>query len=289
MKLLISIEYRTRWGEQLVLRLGKRRIALQYADGGVWTCAVERYAPAAQPAEYRYEIERDGACIRSEWRPHTLRLPAREGVRTLRIRDRWQEMPSDTPFYSSAFTRGIFGRGKTGSPKKATGNITLRVVLPTLRPDETLAVAGSGRELGDWKRIVPMDDSRFVKNGKSVLDKLLTYQLPDGSFCHDDSFDAYATMQALCALAAAVRQAGGKTAFFTMTDVSKHIHTPQSGVTAHTSRLAETPAFTDTKGIAAQQAIETLAAYGVLNGMTKTTFEPAANLTRASQKLSSAL
>lgn len=50
---------------------------------------------------------------------------------------------------------------ETGSPKKATGNITLRVVLPTLRPDETLAVAGSGRELGDWKRIVPMDDSRF--------------------------------------------------------------------------------------------------------------------------------
>ena len=34
MTLLISIEYRTRWGEQLVLRLGKRRIALQYADGG---------------------------------------------------------------------------------------------------------------------------------------------------------------------------------------------------------------------------------------------------------------
>lgn len=128
---------------------------------------------------------------------------------------------------------------------------------------------------------ISMDDSRFVKNGKSVLDKLLTYQLSDGSFCHDDSFDAYATMQALCALTAAVRQAGGKSAFFTMTDVSKHIHTPQSGVTAHTSRLAETPAFTDTKGIAAQQAIETLAAYGVLNGMTKTTFEPAANLTRA--------
>ena len=75
MTLLISIEYRTRWGEQLVLRLGKRRIALQYADGGVWTCAVERYAPAAQPAEYRYEVEREGVCIRSEWRPHTLRIP----------------------------------------------------------------------------------------------------------------------------------------------------------------------------------------------------------------------
>ena len=29
MTLLFSIEYRTRWGEQLVLRLGRRRIALQ--------------------------------------------------------------------------------------------------------------------------------------------------------------------------------------------------------------------------------------------------------------------
>ena len=128
---------------------------------------------------------------------------------------------------------------------------------------------------------ISMDDSRFVKNGKSVLDKLLTYQLPDGSFCHDDSFDAYATMQALCALSAAVRQESGQSAFFTMTDVQKTAHTPQSGVTAHTARLAEIPAFTDTKGDANQQAIETLAAYGVINGMTKTTFEPAANLTRA--------
>ncbi len=68
MKLLISIEYRTRWGEQLVMRTGKRRIALQYADGGVWTGAIERYTQS-EDTEYRYEIERDGACIRSEWRP----------------------------------------------------------------------------------------------------------------------------------------------------------------------------------------------------------------------------
>lgn len=160
MKLLISIEYRTRWGEQLVLRLGKRRIALQYADGGIWTATVDRYTQA-EPTEYRYEIERDGATVRTEWRPHTLRLPDNPAVRTLRIRDRWHEMPADTPFYASAFTRGIFGRPKPGTPKKVRGNVTLRVVLPTLRPDETLAVAGSGRELGDWKRIVAMDDSRF--------------------------------------------------------------------------------------------------------------------------------
>ena len=148
MTLLFSIEYRTRWGEQLVLRLGRRRIALQYADSGVWTCAVERYAPAAQPAEYRYEVEREGVCIRREWRPHILRIPATPAPRTLRIRDRWIDMPADTPFYSSAFTRGIFGRGESGPQQKNGGNITLRVVLPTLRPDEVLpsqAAAGSWR------------------------------------------------------------------------------------------------------------------------------------------------
>ena len=64
MKLLISIEYRTRWGEQLVMRIGKRRIALQYADGGIWTGAIDRYTQR-DDTEYRYEIERDGTCIRS--------------------------------------------------------------------------------------------------------------------------------------------------------------------------------------------------------------------------------
>ena len=52
MKLLISIEYRTRWGEQLVMRIGKRRIALQYADGGVWTGAIEHYTQS-EDTEYR--------------------------------------------------------------------------------------------------------------------------------------------------------------------------------------------------------------------------------------------
>ena len=128
---------------------------------------------------------------------------------------------------------------------------------------------------------IKLDDSRFVKNGNSVLDKLLSYQLSDGSFCHEDTYDAYATMQALCALSAAVRQTAKKTSFFVMTDVKAAALTPQSGVAAHTARLEEVPSFTDTKDHANRQAIETLAAYGVINGMTKTTFAPSDSLTRA--------
>ena len=128
---------------------------------------------------------------------------------------------------------------------------------------------------------IDMRDSRFVKNGKSVLDKLLTYQLPDGSFCHDESYDSYATMQALCALAAATRQSSGQSSFFVMTDVKKQAHTPQSGVKAHTARLEDAPSFTDLGALDSKRAIETLAAYGIINGMTKTTFAPNDSLTRA--------
>ena len=128
---------------------------------------------------------------------------------------------------------------------------------------------------------IKLDDSRFVKNGNSVLDKLLSYQLSDGSFCHEDTYDSYATMQALCALAAAVRQASGKTAFFTMTDVPKAVRTPQSGVSAHTAQAGTNVSFDDTKTHENKQAIETLASYGIINGMTKTTFAPNASMTRA--------
>ena len=128
---------------------------------------------------------------------------------------------------------------------------------------------------------ISMDDSRFVKNGHSVLDKLLTYQLSDGSFCHEDSYDAYATMQALCALSAAVRQQAGKRAFFSMTDAAKQTHAPQSGVAAHTAQVETLPAFSDISGHANEQAIKALAAYGIINGMTKTTYAPDAGLTRA--------
>lgn len=56
--------------------------------------------------------------------------------------------------------------------------------------------------------IDPLTDSRFVKNGKSVLDALLRYKNMDGGFKHvidDASSDVIATQQALMALEAYMR------------------------------------------------------------------------------------
>lgn len=65
------------------------------------------------------------------------------------------------------------------------------------------------------------DDSRFVKNGKTVTDALLRFSRDGGAFAHtmNGSADAMATEQACYALAALARAERGKTTLYDMTDV----------------------------------------------------------------------
>lgn len=65
---------------------------------------------------------------------------------------------------------------------------------------------------------IPLDDSRFVKNNRSLLDALLQFQKEDGSFSHllNESPDLLATEQAFYALVAIDRMEQGKTSLYTM-------------------------------------------------------------------------
>lgn len=65
---------------------------------------------------------------------------------------------------------------------------------------------------------ISLEDERFVKNGNSLKDALLQFQLADGSFSHlmDDSTDLLATEQAFYALVAINRMEQGKTSLYTM-------------------------------------------------------------------------
>ena len=64
-------------------------------------------------------------------------------------------------------------------------------------------------------------DSRFVKNGSSVVDALLRYYVKGGGFKHimDGELDGMATEQAYYALTAYYRFLDGKTNLYDMTDV----------------------------------------------------------------------
>lgn len=170
MKLYFEIEYRTQWGEQLVMLFEKRKITMQHLGNGIWQGVAECRDPH-KPLTYRYTVERDGVCIRTEWHGHRLFLPELAPHQALRLRDRWQDLPAGSAFYSVAYTRGIFARAngpleeprptrkkssRQGDPQQ---EVLLQVVAPSLRPDETLALAAAA--LDNWQRIVPFDDALF--------------------------------------------------------------------------------------------------------------------------------
>lgn len=63
---------------------------------------------------------------------------------------------------------------------------------------------------------IDLEDSRFVKEGCSLLDHLMTFQLANGGFCHTagGAYNAMATDQALRALVAVQRAEAGETALY---------------------------------------------------------------------------
>lgn len=65
---------------------------------------------------------------------------------------------------------------------------------------------------------IKADDERFVKNGVTILDKMLTYQNKDGSFAHADGGEgeAMSTEQALTAIVSCLRQRDGEPDIYTM-------------------------------------------------------------------------
>ena len=65
---------------------------------------------------------------------------------------------------------------------------------------------------------ISLDDSRFVKNGKTLLDGLLQFRQADGGFSHlvDGETDLLATEQAFYALVAANRVAQGEASLYRM-------------------------------------------------------------------------
>lgn len=67
-------------------------------------------------------------------------------------------------------------------------------------------------------------DSRFIKNGKTVLDGLLKYRLSDGGFCHksDGGFNQTATEQAFYSLTAYNRMKSGKSGLYILDNRSPY-------------------------------------------------------------------
>ena len=157
MDLKFNIDYKTRFGEELVLNIVNEGSEAKYrmitTDGERWTYKLSLPAQKRQPVlTYYYEVERGGRSVRHEWTtiPHTLELTTVHGAHYT-VFDRWSDIPEDSYLYSSAFTDCIRGRKlEVLQPSSYRSTVRLVVRAPQLRGDDRLAVIGKGDGLGNW-------------------------------------------------------------------------------------------------------------------------------------------
>ena len=170
MNLKFNINYRTRFGEELVLIIingdTEARYRMMTADGERWTFKLNLPAQKHQSTlVYYYEVERGGQKIRCEWTTirHMLELTAVHGA-SYTVFDRWSDIPEDSYLYSSAFTNCVRGREPQPIQQSSFG-ATVRLVVraPQLRSDDRLAVIGKGDALGNWdaSKAIPMTEHQF--------------------------------------------------------------------------------------------------------------------------------
>ena len=70
----IQIHYRTAWGEGIQLRLGKRRIPMESSLGGLWQIMLTG-RDIHNGDTFTFEVVRDGAVVKKEWRHHVFTAP----------------------------------------------------------------------------------------------------------------------------------------------------------------------------------------------------------------------
>ena len=140
---------------------------------------------------------------------------------------------------------------------------------------------------------ISLDDSRFVKNGHTLTENLLSFRQSNGGFYHvldgSDGNNQMSAEQGFYALVAIDRAENGKNSLYRMGDVTKATTKPSTTVKKGSADASvSVPAvtapgttFSDVKNHANKAAIEALASRSIINGMGQGTFMPNKTMTRA--------
>ena len=154
MNITVNIDYRTAWGERLVLVLaGGKRVDMS-CSGSSWV-AMFSVPKSAKKLEYTFEVvDSQGQTLRTEWGGgHSYAIAS--DAKYLVVEDCWADRPTNRAFYTSMFTDTVFAHEAGAAAALAVGTVRLDVEAVTLRRGEALALAGSTTQMGEW------DDSRL--------------------------------------------------------------------------------------------------------------------------------
>ena len=148
---------------------------------------------------------------------------------------------------------------------------------------------------------ISLNDSRFVKNGITLVDNMLKYYVKGNGFVHTldgGGSDLMSTEQAFYGLVSIQRAMEGKNSLYCMDDAKGRIgESATSGIdgeaAAETKGLAgkhkdvqivpviQAKTFADVQNHENQKAIEELASRGIISGRSADKFDPNATMTRA--------
>lgn len=145
---------------------------------------------------------------------------------------------------------------------------------------------------------ISLEDPRFVKNGNTLLDNLMSFYLPGSGFLHTangSGSNQMASEQGFYGLVAVQRLRQGNNSLYRMGDAAAIPEggsgdTPDEGLPGRDPAVQAMPVvtpgktFSDISGASAhknQAAIEALAARGMIDGKGNGLFDPNATMTRA--------
>lgn len=137
---------------------------------------------------------------------------------------------------------------------------------------------------------ISVDDVRFVKNGKSVIDNLFSFYDNGKGFkhIHQDSTNLMATEQCFYALVALKRANKGRNTLYDMSDAKKlNVNSDTVGLAGKNADVKKMnvvnpgKTFADIAQHKDKTAIESLASRGIINGKSENSFEPESTMTRA--------
>jgi hypothetical protein len=145
---------------------------------------------------------------------------------------------------------------------------------------------------------ISLDDSRFVKNGNSLLDHFLTYYVEGKGFRHtadSSGSNDMATEQAFCALVSAQRNQNGGESLYSMGDAISVSDPSETSLPSGEGLADKHPdvkvqpitdlgkTFDDITGVYAgkETAIEALASRSIIKGYEDGSFRPGNTMTRA--------
>ena len=141
---------------------------------------------------------------------------------------------------------------------------------------------------------IDLNDSRFTKNGRTLIDNLFSYRNADGSFSHTangSGNDQMSSEQGFYGIVAVMRAMQAKNSLYRMSDcsirVSGNAGLDTIGLPGKHADVQKVPVtvpgttFADITNHANKTAIEELAARGIITGYNATSFGPNDTMTRA--------